>query len=202
MSMLVLASSSPRRIEMLRMVGLTHQVHPVPIDETPMPGELPEALVHRLSRAKAEAAAVYYPTQPVLGADTVVWAQGHLLGKPPHAGSARHMLGLLAGKTHTVWTGYCVRYVDVVGHIKYIQRAVATEVEVRAVREEEIAAYVHSEEWRGKAGGYAIQGRFSAFVRQIRGNYENVVGLPLCALLEDLHTAHLLPPAFPTWTPS
>lgn len=198
---LVLASSSPRRIDMLRMIGLTHQVHPVPIDETPLLGELPQDLVCRLSRAKAEAASAYYPRQPIVGADTVVWAQDHLLGKPPHAGAARHMLGLLSGKTHTVWTGYCVRYVDAVGQVQYIQRSVSTEVEVRTLREEEVAAYVHGEEWRGKAGGYAIQGRFSAFVKQIRGSYDNVVGLPLCALLEDLHAAHLLPPTFPTWTP-
>lgn len=200
-SLLVLASASPRRMEILRMAGLPYAVHPVSIDETPQFGETPEALVLRLSLQKAEAAARYYPHQPVLGADTIVFAQESILGKPPHDGAARQMLLLLAGKTHSVFTGYSIYNAEKKENPILIQRVVETKVQIRTLSDQEIQAYIRSEEWRGKAGGYAIQGRFAAFVKSIEGNYENVVGLPLCALLEDLAQFHLLPSDFPAWLP-
>jgi septum formation protein len=212
-SLLVLASASPRRIAMLQKAGVPHAVYPVEIDETPHPGELAEALVLRLSQEKADAAALRVgrdtgavDSTPILAADTVVVAlsdgQPSLLGKPPHAGAARQMLGLLSGATHRVVTGYHLRLPRTNdGRVPRVQRAVSTEVDVRPLLPVEVEGYLRSEEWRGKAGGYALQGLFSCFVTAIRGSYENVVGLPLAAVLEDLRAAALLPVAWPDWKP-
>lgn len=202
MSLLVLASASPRRIDFLKAAGVPHAVWPVDLDETPQIGEGAEALVLRLSRQKADAAAARAgEDKPVLGADTMVVAGGSLLGKPPHEGAARQMINLLAGRTHEVITGYHLRYRDASGALCRIERAVRTEVEVRPLSEREIDGYLQSEEWRGKAGAYAIQGRFGCFVRGLRGSFDNVVGLPLCQVLEDLGAAGVLPSGWPSWQP-
>lgn len=207
MSLLVLASASPRRIEMLRRAGVTHAVQPVDIDESPAAGESPMALVERLSQGKADAAASRGSGDaPILAADTIVVAapttEPAILGKPAHEGAARQMLVLLSGTTHQVLTGYHLRYRDPHdGTLRRLSRTVATEVDVRPLRSEEIAAYLASEEWRGKAGGYAIQGRFACFVTAVRGSYDNVVGLPLCQVLEDLRTAAVLAKEWPAWLP-
>ncbi len=188
---------------MLRGAAIPHAVWPVDIDETPLPGESGEAMVLRLSQNKADAAAARAAAgSPVLGADTVVVAGGALLGKPPHEGAARQMLQLLSGKPHEVLTGYHLRYVDLSdGTLRRCQRAVRTQVQVRPLQPEEVEGYLRSQEWRGKAGGYAIQGRFSCFVSEIAGSYENVVGLPLCQLIVDLRAAGLLPAGWPSWQP-
>jgi len=202
MSLLVLASASPRRIDMLASAAIPHAVWPVDLDETPQVGELPESLVLRLSQQKADAASTLCaPGSPVLGADTIVTVDGALLGKPPHEGAARQMLTMLSGKSHAVLTGYHLRYVDASGQLQRISRAISTKVTVRTLSDAEIAGYLRSEEWRGKAGAYAIQGRFSAFVRGIEGSFDNVVGLPLCAVIEDLAGAGLLPSDWPSWRP-
>lgn len=185
---------------MLKVIGLPHMVHPVSIDETPLPGEDPVHLVTRLSQAKADAAAPFYPNHPILGADTIVVAQGSILGKPAHEGAARQMLQLLSGQKHQVLTGYHVRYPGPSGD-EWLSQVVTTEIEVKPLSEMEIQAYLCSQEWRGKAGGYAVQGKFAAFVRRVEGNYESVVGLPLCPLLEDLSQSGLLPQEFPVWGP-
>src|SRR4051794_4119343 len=132
MSMLVLASASPRRIEMLAAAAIPHAVWPVDIDETPLVGESAEALVMRLSQQKADAAALRAPAgSPVLAADTMVVAGGALLGKPPHEGAARQMLAMLSGGTHAVVTGYHLRHVDPVsGELRRLGRILHTEVEV------------------------------------------------------------------------
>lgn len=212
-SLLVLASASPRRIAMLQRAGVPHSVYPVEIDETPQPGESAEALVLRLSQEKADAAALRVAREtgeadatPILAADTVVVAQAEgqpsLLGKPPHAGAARQMLGLLSGTTHRVVTGYHLRLpTDASGRVLRVQRWVSTEVDVKCLRPVEVEGYLRSEEWRGKAGGYALQGLFSCFVTAIRGSYDNVVGLPLPAVLDDLLAAGLLPAGWPDWKP-
>jgi septum formation protein len=205
-TLLVLASASPRRIDMLRRAEVPHAVLPVDIDETPAAGESAESLVERLSRAKADAAALRADENaPILAADTMVVAtpQTHptLLGKPPHEGAARQMLLLLSGATHHVLTGYHLRYFDPVqGTLCRRSRTVATEVDVRTLLGDELSGYLRSEEWRGKAGAYALQGRFSCFVTAIRGSYENVVGLPLCSVLQDLRSAELLPKDWPVWS--
>jgi septum formation protein len=202
MSLLVLASGSPRRIDFLKAAGVPHAVWPVDLDEAPHIGEGAEALVLRLSRQKADAAAERAGAdRPVLGADTMVVVDGALLGKPPHEGAARQMIKLLAGRTHEVITGYHLRYPDASGALRRIERAVRTEVEVRPIAEHELEGYLASEEWRGKAGAYAIQGRFGCFVRGIRGSFDNVVGLPLCQVLEDLGAAGVLPAGWPAWRP-
>lgn len=196
---LILASASPRRIDMLQRAGVPHAVHPTDVDETPQIGEAPEALVGRISRAKVDALRARYPRAPILGADTVVAARDCTLGKPAHEGAARQMLILLSGATHQVLTGYHLRSFDVHGHEVRLSRVVTTEVEVRPLSAEHIDGYLRSGEWRGKAGAYAVQGRFGAFVRAIRGSYDSVVGLPLCQVLEDLEAAGLLPIGWPTW---
>ena len=202
MSLLVLASASPRRIDMLAAAAIPHAVWPVDIDETPRVGERPESLVARLSQEKADAAAkLCAPGSPILAADTIVTVAGAILGKPPHEGAARQMLTLLSGRTHAVLTGYHLRYVDAEGQISRQSRVVSTTVTIQPLTDGDIAGYLRSEEWRGKAGAYAIQGRFSAFVRGIEGSYDNVVGLPLCAVIEDLRSLGLLPSDWPNWTP-
>ena len=212
-SLLVLASASPRRIALLQRAAVPHAVYPVDIDESPHPGEGAEELVLRLSQGKADAAAVRVARDtesaipaPILAADTMVVAQPGtqptLLGKPPHAGAARQMLGLLSGATHQVVTGYHLRYhrpSD--GALVRVARAIVTDVDVRPLREPDVEGYLRSEEWRGKAGGYALQGLFACFITAVRGSYENVVGLPLCHVLEDLHAASLLPAGWPDWKP-
>ena len=205
MSLLVLASASPRRIEMLHRAAILHAVHPVDIDESPAVGESGEALVARLSRQKAEAAVRRVGEEaPILAADTIVVATPKtapsLLGKPPHEGAARQMLRLLSGATHCVLTGYHLRYRKD-GDVKNLSRIVSTEVDVRQLRPVEIDGYLRSEEWRGKAGAYAIQGRFASFITEVRGSFDNVVGLPLCQVLEDLRTAELLAADWPAWNP-
>ena len=212
-SLLVLASASPRRIAMLQKAAVPHAVYPVEIDETPRPGESAEALVLRLSQEKADAAALRVSRDtgaadatPILAADTVVVAmsdgQPSLLGKPPHAGAARQMLALLSGVTHRVVTGYHLRLPAASdGSVTRLHRAVSTDVEVRPLLPIEVEGYLRSEEWRGKAGGYALQGLFSCFVRAIHGSYENVVGLPLSAVLDDLRATGLLPADWPDWRP-
>lgn len=200
MSLLVLASASPRRIDLLQRAGVPHAVWPVHIDETPAIGEPAEALVQRLSRQKVDAAVPQVAaTAPVLGADTVVVAGDSVLGKPPHEGAARQMLQLLSGRTHEVLTGYHLRYLDERGQVQRTARVVRTEVEVRPLSERELDGYLRSDEWRGKAGAYAIQGRFGCFVRGVRGSFDNVVGLPLCHVLEDLLAAGVLTAGWPSW---
>lgn len=211
--MLILASASPRRIAMLQRAAVPHAVYPVEVDETPLPNESAEALVLRLSQSKADAAAVRVVQDtgnthapPILAADTVVvgmaGGQPVLLGKPEHAGAARQMLALLSGGTHRVVTGYQIRRHAEDGRLVRVQAAISTEVDVRALRPPEIDGYLRSEEWRGKAGGYALQGLFACFVMAIRGSYENVVGLPLAQVLEDLRAAGVLPAAWPDWRPA
>ncbi len=216
--LLVLASASPRRIDMLRAAGIPHAIHPTDIDEGRHPGESAEVMVLRISQAKADAAASHYPDRAVLGADTLVVARGSILGKPPHRGAARQMLMMLSGGTHEVLTGYHLiargeapRLSVAPGapgpagpepqNDRRISKVVRTEVDVRPLSDLDLDGYLASDEWRGKAGAYAIQGRFSCFVQGIRGSYESVVGLPLCALIEDLSREGLLPPGWPRWLP-
>lgn len=202
MAMLVLASASPRRIDMLAAAAIPHCVWPVDIDETPQIGESPAALVTRLAEQKAAAAAKLCPRDsPILAADTIVTIEGALLGKPPHEGAARQMLQLLSGKTHEVLTGYHLRHPLADGQLSQQSRVVTTQVTVRALQDQEIVGYLRSEEWRGKAGAYAIQGRFAAFICAISGSYDNVVGLPLCNVVEDLRATGLLPADWPSWSP-
>jgi septum formation protein len=183
--MLVLASASPRRRELLTQAGYTFRVHAAQVNEDPLPGEEPIAYVTRLAREKAEAvfrelsADGHGEPLLVLGADTTVTVDGEILGKPENAAEAARMLRLLSGRSHRVMTGVA------------LVSAAATEVaaEVTAVRfltlsDEEIAAYVATGEPMDKAGAYAIQGRAARWIPRIEGCYFNVMGLPLALVAE------------------
>jgi septum formation protein len=193
--MLVLASASPRRQELLRQAGFVFMVQAEAVDETPRVGEEATALACRLAQAKAEACAAGSAgsaqstvgsmdavdeagtLRVFLGADTVVVApNGEILGKPADDADAARMLGLLSGATHQVITGVCAH---VPGAARTEVAAAMTWVRVQTLSTEEIAAYVATGEPQGKAGAYAIQGRFARAIPAIHGEYANVVGLPL-----------------------
>ena len=183
---LVLASASPRRLELLRQVGIEPGVvESAEIDETPLKRELPRDHAARLAAAKAEAVAARHPGAFVLAADTVVALGRRILPKAEDAAAAGRCLALLSGRRHRVLGGVAVIAPDG----RRAARLVATAVKVKRLTDLEIAAYLASGEWRGKAGGYAIQGRAAAFIPWINGSYPNVVGLPLAetvALLTGL----------------
>ena len=174
---LVLASASPRRREMLAALGLELVVRPVDLDETALADERPEAYVSRLARAKARARCA--PGEAVLAADTVVAIGGRLLGKPGDADEARAMLTALAGREHEVFTGVAL----VLGGepLREASTVARTAVLFAPLSPAEIDWYVASGEPMDKAGAYAIQGLGALLVEEIRGNYSNVVGLPLPA---------------------
>ncbi len=171
---LVLASTSPRRRELLRNAGLSFEVVPAHLDEDPNPGEAPEALALRLAREKARAVFSAKPDCVVLGADTVVVVGEEALGKPADARDAARMLQLLSGQTHTVLTGVCL-----LGEHFEDARSVNTEVTMAAITDREIQEYIATGEPMDKAGAYAIQGMASRWVTRIVGDYFNVVGLPV-----------------------
>lgn len=184
---LILASASPRRLELLAQVGIRPDATlPADIDETPLPRELAGACALRLAAAKAEA--IPADGVVVLAADTVVAVGRRLLGKPADAAEAEAFLRLLSGRRHQVVTGVAVR---AGGRTR--TRSVETAVRFKQLDRTEIAAYLASGEWRGKAGGYAIQGRAGALVPWIGGSYSNVVGLPLTETLNLLAAAGIRP---------
>jgi septum formation protein len=173
---LVLASASPRRIELLRQIGIEpDRIDPAEIDESPLAGELPAAHALRLAAAKAGAVLPRHPGAYLLAADTVVACGRRVLPKPEDEATARKCLELLSGRRHRVHTGIAVATPD--GRLAL--RRVDSRVAFKRLSEPEIAAYLATGEWRGKAGGYAIQGRAAALVSWVSGSYSNVVGLPL-----------------------
>lgn len=177
---LILASASPRRLELLAQVGIEpDQVVPADIDETPHPRERPRDLAVRLASTKAEAVAASYPDDIVLAADTVVALGQRMLEKPADAQEARKFLEMLSGRRHRVISGVAVAAPDG----RRNARTVVTQVRFRRLTNDDIAAYLDTGEWEGKAGGYAIQGAAAAFVPWINGSYTNVVGLPVCETL-------------------
>jgi septum formation protein len=177
MRQLVLASSSPRRAEILRSVGWEFEILPVDIDETPSVNEAAIKYVERLALEKAEAAAKTSFGKLVLGADTTVVVDGDILGKPTDGNEARSMLRSLSGRWHEVLTG-----VALVCAGETSQQVVAhqsTRVQFAKMSDDEINWYVATGEPMGKAGAYAIQGRAALFIEKIEGDYWNVVGLPV-----------------------
>jgi septum formation protein len=171
--MLVLASQSPRRAEILRNAGIEFVVRAAAVDETPRDGEKPEAYVQRLAEEKALAIAAA-PDETVLGADTTVVIDGAMLAKPADAADARRMLSLLSGRRHEVMTGIAIRRGGEV-----VRDWASTSVWFAPMTEREIGEYVASGEPMDKAGAYAIQGLASKFIEKIEGCYFNVVGLPV-----------------------
>lgn len=173
---LILASASPRRLALLEQIGIAPDtVEPADVDETARRGELPAQLAARLAADKAGAVAGRHSGAFVLGADTVVACGRRILPKPADAAEARACLDRLSGRRHVVYGGVTLISPD--GSARH--RLVRTTVTFKRLEADEIAAYLDSGEWRGKAGGYAIQGRAAAYIRFIRGSYSNVVGLPL-----------------------
>jgi septum formation protein len=175
--MLVLASASPRRRELLAQIGVTHKVLAVDVDESALPGESPEQLVQRLAREKALAGRDRDGgARPVLGADTVVVLETRVFVKPSDEADALQMLQALSGRSHRVLTAVALA---LPGKGAVLEQCSETEVQMRPISLEEIRAYWASGEPAGKAGAYAIQGRGAVFIRNIRGSYSGVMGLPL-----------------------
>ena len=179
--MLVLASASPRRQELLRSAGISFEVQAADIPENALPGEAAKDCAERLARDKALAVARQRPHDFVLGADTVVVVDGQLLGKPSDAADATRMLRLLSGREHQVITGVCL---VVSGEPSTASET--TLVTVSEITEKDIADYVASGEPMDKAGAYAIQGLASRWIPRIEGDYSNVVGLPVALVLRML----------------
>lgn len=182
--MLILASASPRRAELLRNAAIPFIVDPAHVPEQPLPGEAPLDYAQRLARDKARAVFARHPNDAVLGADTVVVVNNDLLEKPADAEDAARMLRLLSGRIHRVITGICLITAG-------FERTMAetTQVTFAPISEEEIAAYVRSGEPMDKAGAYGIQGIASRWATAIQGCYFNVVGLPVARVYATLRAA-------------
>jgi septum formation protein len=187
--LLVLASASSRRLALLEQVGIEPDaLRPASIDETPKKGEPPRTYAQRLARTKAMTVRQRLEREPdltgayVLGADTVVSVSRKIIGKPEYLNEAAAALQTLSGRSHRVFTSVCL--ITDTGSVKV--RTVETRVRFKRLSREEIDAYLASGEWRGKAGGYAIQGIAGAFVQKIVGSYSNVVGLPLIEVVQLL----------------
>jgi septum formation protein len=184
---LILASSSPRRLALLRQVGIEPaRVESPQVDETPLPREQPRAHALRLAQAKNAAVVARLAAEPgaepyVLASDTVVACGRRLLPKPPAEAEARRCLGLLSGRRHRVYGAVVVS-----GPGGVAARVAMTMVQFKRLHPDDLDRYLASGEWHGKAGGYAIQGRAEAFVSAINGSYSNVVGLPLALTLDLL----------------
>jgi septum formation protein len=179
---LVLASGSPRRLALLNQAGIEPDaLRPSDVDETPKKGELPRACATRLARAKAEGALRGIRLDDelrgayILAADTVVAVGRRILPKAELVNEAEQCLRLLSGRNHRVYTGICI----VTPREGFRQRLVETRVRFKRLSEDDIQGYIGSGEWRGKAGGYGVQGIAGSFVVKLVGSYSNVVGLPL-----------------------
>ena len=183
---LILASSSPRRAEILANAGLPFSVLSSAVDESPYPGETPAALVQRLANAKADlVTARAVGPAIVLAADTVVVLDDKILGKPSSVEDARHMLQQLSGRTHSVLTGVALVRLPDGERRQFIE---STLVHFRPITDDELSSYLATEEPYDKAGAYAIQGLAGRYIPRIEGCYFNVVGLPLSRVLTELKT--------------
>lgn len=185
---LVLGSASPRRLELLAQAGLVpDDVRPPEIDETPLRAEAPLSYVRRIARAKAQALTLA-EDEVALCADTTVAVGRRILGKPADAAEAAAFLALLSGRRHRVITAVAVRR-----GARLWDKAVTTQVAVRRLTAQDISRYVQGGEWRGKAGGYAIQGAAGAFIPWLNGSVTGVIGLPLTETLGMLRAAGIRP---------
>ncbi len=180
---LILASQSPRRRYLLEQAGLAFAVVPSAFDEDSVQLTDPADYVKTLAAAKADEVAGQYPGSWIIGADTIVTIDNAILGKPGDPGEARQMLEQLGGQSHCVYTGYAIvcknRRVNII-------QAIKTDVQFKDLAADEIEWYIQTGEPFDKAGAYAIQGMGTFLVRRINGSYTNVVGLPVCEVIEDL----------------
>jgi nucleoside triphosphate pyrophosphatase len=180
---IVLASASPRRVELLSSAGIEFEVIPGDVSEEILTGETPEDYVERLARAKAEDVARKTGGRFFIGADTIVFCDGEIMGKPADSADAERMLNKLSGIPHEVITGFAVYDKERDG---VIADTVRTRVYFKQLRDEEVRAYIATGCPFDKAGAYAIQGGAAHMVEKIEGSYTNVVGLPLCEVVETL----------------
>jgi septum formation protein len=180
---IILASESTRRVDILRTLGISFSIIPPNIDEWRKKDESPKDFVLRMSYEKANKVGNLFPDKWVIGADTVVVLKGKILGKPKNDRDAFNMLKVLSGKWHRVITGYCV--LNISRNITY-RDAVETKVYVRDLSDDEIKRYIKTSEPFDKAGSYAVQGKGGYMVKEIKGSYANVVGLPICEVAEAL----------------
>ena len=188
---LILASASPRRLNLLKQIGIIpDRVIPAEVDETPLKGELPRDHALRLAIEKAQKVAALAPDAAILAADTVVACGRRILPKTEDEEEARRCLFLLSGRRHKVFGGIAL----LLPNGRTLSRVVQTAVVFKRLGAQEIESYIRAGEWRGKAGGYAIQGRADAFVRELMGSFSNVVGLALHETANLLHTAGRYPP--------
>jgi len=179
----ILASSSPRRRELLGSLGLNFKVISAEVTETPLCGESPRDFVLRVAQEKAEIVGHRHPHEWILAADTAVVIDGVILGKPQDSTEAHHMLRRLSGREHLVITAYVV---SCLGRRRISSGAEETRVKIKSLTDAEIDWYVRTDEPFDKAGAYAIQGHAAFMVEWISGSYTNVVGLPLCQVLDLL----------------
>lgn len=194
--LLILASESPRRKDLLETAGLTFVIVPSLIDENDYSLSDPKTHVKLLAEIKAENVSLKYPDSWVIGADSIVVIDGNILEKPKSISDARQMIQSLSGKVHHVHTGYAI-FCRKKSH--FFSDVESTSVLFKPLTEKEIEWYIHTPEPYDKAGGYAIQGLGSFMIKQINGSYTNVVGLPVCEVIDHLYkqgviTWNLIPP--------
>jgi septum formation protein len=174
----ILASQSPRRRELLSLIGIPHEVRPAHLDEAVLPGEVPEAHAERLARSKAETVGAQEPAACVIGADTIVVLDGEILGKPRDASDAAHMLRRLSGRTHTVHTAVAIAHRG-----RTVSGVESVEVTFRPISAAQIESYIATGEPMDKAGAYGIQGYGAVIVERVHGDYFAVMGLALGMLV-------------------
>lgn len=180
---IILASESNRRVDILRTLGISFSIIPPYIDEHRRRDEAPRDFVLRMAYEKAYKVGIFFPEKWVIGADTAVVLKGRILGKPKNEDEAFNMLRTLSGKWHKVITAYCV--LNVSRDTTY-RDAVETRVFLRDLTDDEIMRYIKTSEPFDKAGSYAVQGKGGYMVKEIKGSYANVVGLPICEVTEAL----------------
>lgn len=182
---IILASASPRRKQLLSSVGLKFKTIPAHVNENYLRGETPKQHVRRLAQSKAKIVSEKYPDTWVLGADTIVVIDGQILGKPENKAQAKKMLQKLSGRTHKVYTAFTItRAASSISRTRVIQSAVS----FKNISPDEIKWYISSKEPYDKAGGYAAQEKGASFIKSVRGSYTNVIGLPLCEVLDEFKT--------------
>ncbi len=186
---IILASKSPRRKELLEKIGIAIQILPSNIDEASVSIKNPEDYVKELAFLKADSIAFIHNDSWIIGADTIVVVQDQILGKPQSKSNAKEMLNRLNNKVHSVYTGFCImnRKKEII-----LKKSVETKVYFKELSYEEINFYINTDEPFDKAGGYGIQGIGSFIVKSISGSYTNVVGLPVCEVVETLMELNII----------
>jgi septum formation protein len=186
---IVLASESTRRVDILRTLGISFSIIPPDIDERRKRDETIRDYVLRIAQEKAKKVGIHFPDKWVIGADTIVVHKGKVLGKPKNEKEAMEMLTALRGKWHKVLTGYCILNVS---KKTSCQDVVETKVFIKDLTDEEIRRYIKTSEPFDKAGSYAVQGKGGFMVKEIKGSYSNVVGLPICEITDILLSLGIL----------